>query len=505
MAKEKYSKEELNLLLREAESYFKKFPGVIGVGFGYKEKNGKITDNIAFIIYVEKKKAIADIPHSEKIPGSFKGIKTDVINSFTDELLACADTQHHDPIVGGITITVDDIIFDSGGTLGCLTTLNNETSKDNIGILSNQHILDGGVNTSVYHPFFDATGSSILTNKSKNEGVIARIYNTGTQSNVNFHYPEDSDPTAHPYYLDCALAKVTTSFSSCCSTNCGTKFSPVIEDIGPIRGIKRIQPGDINPATPIMVKKRGRRTGLTRGKVHSVNASYNSSNPKHGVILIEPIENNCEGLRKFADHGDSGSVIVNEHDEVIGLLFSIPKVPENEPFYGFGIVSPIHPVLDYLNTTIIVTPLSVDANRFLVDAKKTRLKSINDIKNEFINKNELCKDLYRIFEKYRSEVVELVNHHRPVTVVWHRNFGPQFVAHFIKNFNDPGHKVPTEINNVSLKQLLKVMRKTLAENGSKGLKAAIDQYGDQIIEVSKDCSNLEILLARLSNIEQAIQ
>ncbi|HSO85248.1 MAG TPA: hypothetical protein VLQ91_01760 [Draconibacterium sp.] len=505
MTKVKYSKEELNLLFREAESYFKKFPGVIGVGFGYKEKNGKITENIAFRVYVERKKALLELPDSEKIPDSYKGIKTDVIISFEGKLLSCEDTQHHDPIVAGITITVDDILFDTGGTLGCLTTLNGETSKDNVGILSNKHVLDGGINTSVYHPFFDATGTSVLISKSKNEGVIAKIYNAGTASNVNFHYPGDSDPTEYPYYLDCALARVTTSYSSCCPTNCGTKYNPVIEQIGPILGVSRVQASDIDPVTPYIVRKRGRRTGLTSGKVVEVNATYSPATPKHGVILVEPIADNCEGLRKFADHGDSGSVIVNANDEVIGLLFSIPDVPDTSPYFGYGIVCHIHPVLDFLNTTIIVTPEPSDEQRYLLETKNIKLKSINDLKDSFINKNEFCKELYSVFERYRGEVVQLVNHHRPVTVVWHRNFGPQFVAHFIKNFNDPDYKVPTEINNVSLQQLLKVMRKALAENSSKGLKAAIDQFSDQIIEASKDCEELETLLSKLSNIEQATQ
>ncbi len=505
MRKEKYSNQELNQLLREAELHFKKFPGVIGVGFGSKEKNGKITANSAFIIYVEQKKSLTEIPDDEKIPASYKGIKTDVVPSFSDKLLSCDDTQHHDPIVGGITITVDDILFTSGGTLGCLTTLNNETSKDNIGILSNKHVLDGGINTSVYHPFFNETGSSVLITKSKDEGVIAKIYNPGTQSNVNFRYPEDSDPTDHPYYIDCALARVTTSHSSCCPTNCGTKYNPVIEDIGPIRGVRRIQAGDIDPVTPMIVRKRGRRTGLTSGKVHSVNVSYNPSNPKHGVILVEPIENNCEGFRKFADHGDSGSIVVNEHDEVIGLLFSTPDVANTSPYFGFSIVCLIHPVLDYLNTTIIVTPESSDEQRFLAQTKNNKLKSIDDLKEEFINKNEFCHELYRIFERYRGEVVQLVNHTRPVTVVWHRHFGPQYVAHYVKNFNDPDYQVPMVINNVTLHQLLKAMRNALAEYGSEGLKSAIDHYGDQIIEESKNCKDLETLLSKLGKIEQAIQ
>lgn len=504
MKKDTYSRAELNSLFREAEAHFKKFPGVIGVGFGFKEKKGKITDSIAIRVYVETKKEADEIPDSEKIPGLYKGIKTDVVSSFTDELLACADTKHYDPIVGGITITVDDILFDTVGTLGCLTILNNETSKDNIGILSNKHVLDRGLNQSVYHPFFNESGTLINDIKSKNEGVMAKMYNTGTQSNVSFHYPEDSDPATHPYYLDCALAKLTTSYSSCCPTNCGTKYNPEIVEIGPIRGVRRLQPSDIDPATPLIVRKRGRRTGLTRGKVIEVNASYDPSNAKHGTILIEPIENNCEGLRKFADHGDSGSVVVNDNDEVVGLLFSMPNVPDTSPYFGYGIVSHIHPVLDYLNTTIIVTPQANDAQRYLSEKKDCRLNSMDELKNAFINKNEFSKELYGVFERYRGEVVQLVNHNRLVTVVWHRHFGPQFVAHFIKNYNDPNHQIPSEINNISLGQLLQVMRNVLTENSSQGLKAALDQYGDKIIEESKNYTDFDTQLSRLSQMDQSI-
>ena len=505
MATKKYSSEELNRLLREAEEHFKKLPGVVGVGYGFKQTDGKITDELSFRVYVEQKKSLSDIPDNEKIPDTFQGISTDVILSFTDELLACDDTQHHDPIVGGITITVDDILFNTVGTLGCLTTLKNEKSKDNIGLLSNQHVLDRGLNVSVYHPFFNASGTSILDNKTKNEGVIAKICNTGTRSNVNFHYPGDSDPTAHPYFLDCALAKVTTSHSSCCSTNCGTKYNAVIADIGPIRGVKRLQASDIDPNTPFIVRKRGRRTGLTQGKVVDANASYDPGNPKHGVILVAPIENNCEGVKKFADSGDSGSVVVNDHDEVIGLLFAMPSVANTSPFFGYGIVCHIHPVLNQLNTDIIVTPQPSSEDRLIPETKYKRLKSIDELKQEFISKNDLCRDMYNVFERYRGEVAHLVNHKRPVTVVWHRHFGTQFIAHFIKNFNNPAHEIPDQVKDVSLAKLLIAMRKILSKEGSDELKSALDQYGDQVIALCKDCKDIENLLQRLSKIEEPIQ
>lgn len=129
---------------------------------------------------------------------------------------------------------------------------------------------------------------------------------------------------------------------------------------------------------------------------------------------------------------------------------------------------------------------------------------MDELKNAFINKNEFSKELYGVFERYRGEVVQLVNHNRLVTVVWHRHFGPQFVAHFIKNYNDPNHQIPSEINNISLGQLLQVMRNVLTENSSQGLKAALDQYGDKIIEESKNYTDFDTQLSRLSQMDQSI-
>ncbi len=48
---------ELAALHAEAEAELKKIPGVIGVGYGLKEINGKTTDQIAFRVYVRKKSA----------------------------------------------------------------------------------------------------------------------------------------------------------------------------------------------------------------------------------------------------------------------------------------------------------------------------------------------------------------------------------------------------------------------------------------------------------------
>lgn len=502
MGREQYTDQELNQLYRKAESHFKKIPGVIGVGFGLKETNGKLTDELSFRVYVAQKIALSDLPTEQKIPSSFKGIKTDVILSFNDDPLDCQDTTHYDPIVGGITITMDSLFID-GGTLGCLTTLNGTSTKDNVGLLSNRHVLTGALNRPIYHPFFNESGTSILDVKSSNEGVIANLHHIGTQSNTNFHYPEDLDPTAHPYYLDCALGKVTTSHSSCCPTNCGTKYNAIIQDLGPIRGVRRIQASDIDPVTPMIVRKRGRRTGLTQGRVVEANATYDTNNPKHGAILIAPIEDNCEGLRKFADHGDSGSVIMNAQDEVIGLLFSMPDVPASSPFFGYGITCHIHPVLDLLNTSIITTPLpNADQRKINIAAEKeNRLKSLENLKNTFISTSEYNKKLYQIFERYRGEIVRLVNNVRPVTVTWHRYKGPVFVAQFVKNFNDPDYKVPLIINRVSLKELFMAMKLVLQEHGSERLKEVLDKYADTIINKTEDCADLETMLSRLSKNE----
>ena len=53
-------------------------PNVVGVGVGFKEKDGQFTNQIAIIVNVSKKKPLVDLPPNALVPPEIEGIITDV-------------------------------------------------------------------------------------------------------------------------------------------------------------------------------------------------------------------------------------------------------------------------------------------------------------------------------------------------------------------------------------------------------------------------------------------
>ncbi|GJL49174.1 MAG: hypothetical protein NPIRA01_04010 [Nitrospirales bacterium] len=66
--------------LEDAQAAFMQLEGVIGVGYGPKEQEGRINeDNPSFIIYVQEKKVEHDLDPKQLAPAEFRGIPTDVV------------------------------------------------------------------------------------------------------------------------------------------------------------------------------------------------------------------------------------------------------------------------------------------------------------------------------------------------------------------------------------------------------------------------------------------
>jgi S1-C subfamily serine protease len=101
------------------------------------------------------------------------------------------------------------------------------------------------------------------------------------------------------------------------------------------------------------VKKRGRATGLTSGLIYSL--GFNGINRETGKSLKNPIQivtRDSQGniVPGFANHGDSGSVVVNDKCQVVGLLTAMTLVGTE----GYYFATPIRAVLDKLQIEILV-------------------------------------------------------------------------------------------------------------------------------------------------------
>ena len=53
--------------------------GVQGGGIGFKQVNGRKTEKICIVCYVEKKKPESSLASKDFIPGQIEGIQTDVV------------------------------------------------------------------------------------------------------------------------------------------------------------------------------------------------------------------------------------------------------------------------------------------------------------------------------------------------------------------------------------------------------------------------------------------
>ena len=292
-------------------------PGVTGVDIGPKIVKGKETDETSIRVYVEKKK---DVPAKEKIPATINGIKTDVIERRfvlhqravpVMELTPKADTGLYDPLVGGISIgpckAVGGYVY--VGTLGCLVK---DRDTDEVLILSNYHVLAEKW----------AEGDNLCQPSRVDSGTCpANTIGSLLRSTLSEH-------------VDGAVARITSRGQEC-----------NITEIGEVKGKTTATVG-------MAVRKRGRTTGLTYGKVESTDLSVNVpyDDGVHTLKNQISITVDTSQSTQFGNGGDSGSVVVDDNGKVIGLYFAGTEDG------SFGVANPIDYVLNELNIKLCVKP-----------------------------------------------------------------------------------------------------------------------------------------------------
>ena len=285
---------------------------------GCKESRGILTEEFSLRVYVHRKKPLADVRQGDRVPAFYRGVATDVLEAGRGvRTSACEDTAKYPVVIGGITVTTGKLV----GTLGFLATIDGLEGPDNIALVTNAHVLAANqskIGDTVYQP--DSTKT--LPNNS-----IGKVLKLPAKDNYKFAYPGEAQDE---FYIDCAAGQLNICISSCCHTNCGESFgnwirglnvngSNVIADVG------RARQGDI-------VYKVGRFTGRTKGRIKKadlsipVDPSLGLPSPKN-VIEIEPLEEDCSGVMRFAGEGDSGAAIITEQGNLVGLHYSAALPP----------------------------------------------------------------------------------------------------------------------------------------------------------------------------------
>ncbi|WP_277369611.1 hypothetical protein [Rhodococcus rhodochrous] len=285
-------------------------------GIGVKQKNGQFIDQLALIVFLPKKLPIDMVPKESLVPPTWReketDFATDVIESNPKPIQMVDDHGHYRPLKGGIEIGWEDAHRYHRGTLGCVVQRRRDGARL---LLTASH----------------ATAPEDVFELKHNTPMWQPAPNAQQSSKIGFVEKND-------FLVDCAVIKP--------NPDAGEPITAVHE-IGPIRGAAHSQ-------LWAPVKKRGRSTGLTTGLVVAVVPDSYTYSIDTLVISEFPFG----GL--FAWYGDSGSVILNANDEVIGLLVAMDcEEIDGKPVSSTGRAVNIQTVLDALDIEVAVAPPAV--------------------------------------------------------------------------------------------------------------------------------------------------
>lgn len=448
------------------------YANVVQIGIGAKEKDGQLTDEGCIKIIVSEKKKEADLDSASKIPSEVEGVKTDiVVKQEKIEQPACTEDQsNHRPIIGGIMIS--NYRNGSGvggtGTLGCMAQMD---SDDSWVILSNHHVLYGTTGQDgddIGQPWVGCSWCCKTNVIAKNE---------------------DKDAG-----LDCAIAKVNSDIA----------IDNSIEEIGVIDNA-----GAAAAVNLERVRKRGARTGFTSGTISFIDPATKeiTVTPKPaGGPADDPggCTNYEPGVTVFTYYGDSGSVYINDDNEVVGLHYA--GNANASLSYGKDILQ--------VQTTLGITIKTTSSTPGVTpSARKASYAPIQEpvapLANDWtgyvqkrLEETATGRSMIGIFRQHENELFTLVNKHRPVTVVWQRKQGPAFLAAFGRSVKHEGYKIPKEINGVSLQNLLMSMATVLEDHASEPFKEGLKTYGLDIIRLSRKCHTAKEFFALVEEFDK---
>ena len=452
-----------NKVRRQAEEALMKIPGVVAVGVGLKEVKGEMNRIPCFKVTVNTKKSKKDIPPEQLIPREIFGFETDVNEMMTS--YSGANSLKYRPLIGGSQIEPSEA--SRFGTLGCFAKRNTDGK---IVALSNWHVMvgkpDGIDNDRIGQPTHNGCCSCCASNE------------IGKVTDGRFATPG----------IDAAIAVLNGQESDSIPEE---RFLKEILEIGAIGGAAAPQPVPSGGGSPLALEtvyKYGRSSGLTKGQIVNDNTSattiytvYNNlSVLRNAVVVITPSQ-------PFVDYfieGDSGSVSVNELNQVVSLNYAFTTL-------HFTLAHNIITVMSTLGITILDSSFhgALAGNEGVLlgsggnpSALKSLSESLAELESELKTSREGMRIL-ELFKTHRAELLNLVRHKREVMAAWNRYQGPSYLAHIAKNIRRNDKPVPDNIKGITMQSLLLKMAAVLQRNGSATLSAAVAENYLEIMNI----------------------
>lgn len=486
-------------------------PGVFGVGVGPKLVGDKPTTTLAIQIFTTKKRPASELPPDELIPSEIDGFPTDVIEGELPTRIGpaapgatpTADEDRYPVIRGGIQIegpTGDP------GSLGCIarTRLGNPAGGNRYVLLTCQHVLhrhatdlDPGCAHSVGQP----TGHGCCECMDWSARIIAH----------------ERVKAVHSHDVDAAIAEL----------NGGVQWRPEIQDTPapiPVNGFYEILPQDVpaNPteATGYKVWKRGRTTLKTAGWVLSISYSSTvreasipppSGSPPGTPPTPGPIARTYDSsifiranadVAQFVDPGDSGSALLNNNNEVVGIVFGksgrhglASAIKPIKDALGIEVVAasdvgpevqtvpssyPPHPeIRDY---PILPPNIAIAESPGPTDDVQVRggWSPAFDRRRREVMATRLGGEIAAALIRHRSELQALIPARARIVAAW-RRYGGMHLINALQSSSDPATvAIPATVNGLTFQQCVRQLARVLTMYASPALAADIARLAPEL-------------------------
>jgi hypothetical protein len=481
-----------------ADARLRGIPGVIHVSVGLKEKGGALTDQLCIRVYVRRKRDRAEIAPDEVIPLEISGIATDV--NLVGEFDFQTDNTRYRPIKGGIQIS-NRILVSAGagggtqiarGTLGCLAI----DQTDNAAVLlSSSHVLMANGAASgdkVFQPgpvWLPPVMPQPVPLRPTDDADKIAVIRRGVMTNK----------------ADAAIAAIDVS--SCCHC-CGIHFSNDINGLSAAgQPPRNTIVGDERAVSGMRVFKVGHATLRTEGTVVDDNypdfsiTEGATSHPFTGQIAVQ----NTDHTQPFSIHGDSGAVLINASNKIVGLIFAggrnVAVHGAPQPFVTLA--NHISDVFTALNIRIpYAQDVVVTAGERLMDVPSVHEAPIPEpyrALRQRLLRHENTARLFALGERHADEVTQLVNHCKPVTIAWHKSQGPALLATVMGAIRDGHDQLPASVKGVAPHEAVERMRAALGQYGSAALRDHFSRTEvAPLIDQLKDCTSIDEVIERIA-------
>ena len=288
---------------------------VVGVAVGRKVVGGRETDDPCVVVYVDHKEEEPRLRRHDVVPKDLDGVRTDVVETGRFralgllETLAVSHTAKVRPAPGGVSIAHEKV---TAGTLGIVA---HRTTGEAV-ILSNNHVLansnDAKTGDRILQPgphdggrpqdgIAELADFVPIQFSERELGGLGRLLERALRP---FLAPIGLDvrrlPSGRTNLVDAAIARPLAA----------DLVAPDILEIGRVAGTA-------DAALGARVKKSGRTTGLTRGRVTALDASVEVDYGGKSALFRGQVVSDI-----LSRGGDSGSLIVDDANRAVGLLFA---------------------------------------------------------------------------------------------------------------------------------------------------------------------------------------